>query len=221
MVVVSDIHEFDEPQRNPGGLEMKRHGEHLRIVHSPLHDHVDLDLEPCTFCRLDALENLIRMLSTPVHASENIGIQRIKTHCDSVQAGLRETRCKGRQEQAVCGHGQVLDFWKLFQTTEKFHHAATNKRLPACEADFPDSAANECPDEALQFFKTDELVFLKKRMLLIENLGRHAIGATEVALIGERDTEVSQRTGQEVLENGLLLGRECCGIVVQTKCSKG
>jgi hypothetical protein len=64
------------------------------------------------------------------------------------------------------------------------------------------------------------LVFLKKRMLLIENLGRHAIGATEVALIGERDTEVSQRTGQKVLKKGLLLGRECCGIVVQTKCAK-
>ena len=220
MVVVSDIHEFDEPQRNSSGLEMKCHGQDLRIVHSPLHDHVDLDREPCAFRRLDALENLIRMLSASVHLSENISIQRIKTHCDSVQPGLRKTGCKSRQEQAVCGHGQVLDFWKLFQTTEKFHHAATNKRLPASEADFSNSAANECPDETLQFFKTDELVFLKKRMLLIENLGRHAIGATEVALIGERDTEVSQRTGQKVLENGLLLVRECCGIVVQTKCAK-
>jgi hypothetical protein len=58
-------------------------------------------------------------------------------------------------------------------------------------------------------------------MLLVEDLSGHAIGATEVALIGERDTEVSQRACQKVFENRLLLVRECCGIVVQTKCAKG
>lgn len=221
MVVVSHIHEFDEPQRNSCGLEMKRHGQDLRIVYSPLHDHVDFDPETRVFRRLDAFENLIRMLSSPVHASENIRIQSIKTHCDAVQAGLRESRGKGRQEQAVCGHSQVVDFRKPFQTPEKFHHAATHKRLTACESDFPDSTANECPDEALQFFELDELVLLKKRVLLIENLSGHAIGATEVALIGERDTEVSQRACQKVFENRFLLVRECCGIVVQTKCAKG
>jgi hypothetical protein len=58
-------------------------------------------------------------------------------------------------------------------------------------------------------------------MLLIKYLSWHAIGAPEVALIGERDAEVSQRAGQKVFENRLLRVRECCGIVVQTKCSKG
>jgi hypothetical protein len=53
-------------------------------------------------------------------------------------------------------------------------------------------------------------------MLLIKYLSWHAISAPEVALIGERDSEVSQRTGQKVFDNRFLLVFECCEIVIQT-----
>jgi hypothetical protein len=57
-------------------------------------------------------------------------------------------------------------------------------------------------------------------MIGSENLGRHAVGATQIALIRERHPEIAQRARQEIVDTGLRAGGKSCGIFIQTKNSK-
>ena len=113
----------------------------------------------------------------------------------------------------------ILPLREVFPA-EEFHHAPAQERLAAGDPEFPHAAAHKGSDQSLQLLQPYDLVFFQKHMIRPENLGWHAVGATQIALIGERNPEIAQRARQQIVDTDLRAGGKSCGIFIQTRNSK-
>src|SRR5207253_595608 len=105
----------------------------------------------------------------------------------------------GRERQVERGvdGGQALD---------EVRHVGPDQRLPAGEADLGHAEADEDAGEPLDLLEAENLRPGQEAVLLAVELGRHAVGAPEVAPVGDRDPQVTQRPTQSV---GEMVRSEC------------
>ena len=61
-----------------------------------------------------------------------------------------------------------------------------------------DAKADEDTSEADDFLETLELGAWQENEILAEHVARHAIGAAQIATIGDRDAQVAQRPTERI-----------------------
>ena len=83
-----------------------------------------------------------------------------------------------------------------------------NGRFPAGETDPLHAVAlDEDPRQPLDLLEAQELGLRQELVFLAEVLGRHAVGAAEVAAVGDRDAQIAHRAIEPVEEGlGLVQG---------------
>ena len=72
------------------------------------------------------------------------------------------------------------------------------ERLAARQADLLDAELCEHAGDPLQLLEREELLAVHEAVVVAEHRLRHAVGAAEVAPVGDRDTEVADRPSQSV-----------------------
>src|SRR5262245_30162407 len=70
--------------------------------------------------------------------------------------------------------------------------------LPPGDPELLDAERGHDPHQALDLLEAEELRPGEEAVLLAVDLRRHAVGAAEVAAVGDRDAKVAQRTSELV-----------------------
>ena len=115
-----------------------------------------------------------------------------------MQARLGQSGRQFRQEQPVGRHGDILQGGKTAQPLQEFSHSAPQERFAAGDAQLADPAADEGADDAVEFGQSQELIFAQENVVVVENLRRHAVGATQIAAIRERNAQITHRAGEKI-----------------------
>ena len=198
MVGIADVHKFDEAQDNALAFAVAGDGQNFAVIHPALHDHINFHTQPRGARRGDTLKDASRMMSATVHRPENSRIQRVETHGHAVQARLGQSGRQFRKEQPVGRHGDVLQGGKTAQPVQEFFHSAPQEGFAAGDAQLADPAADEGADNAAEFGQPQELILAQENMVVVEDLRRHAVGATQIAAIGERNAQIMHRAGEKI-----------------------
>jgi hypothetical protein len=80
---------------------------------------------------------------------------------------------------------------------------APQQRLTPGQADLAHAEADEDRDEPRELLERQQFSALEEREVLTEDLARHAVAAAEVAAVGDRDTQVTQRTAEQIAQSVL------------------
>jgi len=131
-------------------------------------------------------------------------IERVERDVDALDAALdklggifRELRAIGRQRQLVEPAGLDL----LAEFTHQEHDVLAHQRLAAGEPQLAHALGDEGGTEPVQFFERQQILLRQEGHVF-----RHAIGAAEIAAIGDRHAQIGNRPTEGVDHwNGLLL----------------
>jgi hypothetical protein len=162
----------------------------LVVVDAALDHGVDLDrVEPGLLGRLDAVEHPLEFVAAG-HLLELRPVERVEADVDPPQPGVAQRLRDEAHRGAVGGHRQVdravraLDRGELL---DEHGQMGPHGRLATGEADPAHAVAlDEDPREALDLLERHHL---RARQPLHPLLG-HAVGAAEVAAVGDRDPQV-------------------------------
>ena len=92
------------------------------------------------------------------------------------------------------------------QQAHQVFHMLAQQRLAAGQADLLDAQAGEDAGQPRDFLERQQVGVAHEGIAGVEHRARHAIGAAEIAAIGDRDAQVAQRPRAPV-ERGLARGR--------------
>ena len=128
---------------------------------------------------------------------EGFPIQRVQTHIDAVQPRAGQCFDNLREADAVGGHGQLGTRTEVGEPSYQIHQTAAQQRLTSGEPDLGDAeVADRDADD------TDDLV-VREHLGSghpVQALGRHAVGAAEVALVRQRHAQVAVHASEAVDE---------------------
>ena len=134
-----------------------------------------------------------------VDGGEHLVVEAVEADRDPAQPGVPERPRLARQRRAVGGHRQVPEPGDPREHLDKPLHLAAHERLAAGQADLlHPMITNKDPREALDLLKRQKLGALEELVVAPEDLAGHAIDATEIATIGDRDPQIAQRPRQRV-----------------------
>src|SRR6478672_9033284 len=196
----ADVHELDEAQDDAGAAEVLGHVQHRTVVHVALYDHVDLDGETGLLRGLDALEHAGNREADVVHGLEDVVVEGVEADGDTVEAGIAERPGLCRQQGAVGGQGEVGEALRPQRGEHRDQRleVAAEQRLAAGEADLGDAGGQEQPGQTLDLLEAQQLLAAQEHEVVPEHLLRHAVGAAEVAAIGDRDAQIAERPCESV-----------------------
>jgi hypothetical protein len=128
---------------------------------------------------------------------------------------LTVTRCRpasfsgtglARQQAAVGGEGQVerlsLGAAQPSQLFDEARQVATQQGLAAGQAQLAHAQAHEHPGQAGDFLEAEQRCMRQELETRTEMLLGHAVGAAEVAAVGDRDAQIAQGSLQGVKRFG-------------------
>ncbi len=142
----------------------------------------------------------------PVHRAEDLGIERIETDGDPLQARLAQRLGEGSQRRPVRRQRQVglpaIRPADRREGPDQRRQVASDQRLAAGDAQLLDAQADEDPCHPLDLLEGQHLVPRQEREVPAEDLLRHAVHAPEVAAVGDRDPEVVQGAIEAVARLG-------------------
>ena len=174
----------------------------LSFVHPPPDDRVDLDgTEPGRLGGLDPLQHLRRPEAAPVHHAKDLVVQAVQADGHSHQPGLLQRLGLPRQQVAVGRHGQVVEARDCRKTGDQLLHLVADQRLPARYADLLRAQAHEDTGDPLHLLEGQQLGLGQELVPLAENLRRHAVGAAEVAPVGDRYADVAEGPAERVCDH--------------------
>ncbi len=202
-VGVAHVHEFDEAQHDAAAAEMLDHGQNLVVVHTALHHHVHLHrMQSGGLRRGDAFQHGLHRKVHIVHAAEDGVVNGVQAHGHAVQTGPRQCFGLAREDGGVGGHGQ---FHRLAvrradggEHGHQVLHALAQQRLTAGDAQLAHAQADEHARQALDFLEAQQIGVAQEFVMRVEHLFGHAIGAAEIAAIGDGDAQIVQRPAQLV-----------------------
>ena len=148
--------------------------------------------------RVDALQHIGYGKIDVVHGAEDRFIERIERDGDALQARSLERLCFPGQQRGVGGDSQHLD-----QNLQVF----AQQWLAAGEADFLDASGDEQARQAADFLKAQQFGFRQEMIILAERGLGYAVGAAEVAAVGDRNTQVAQKPAACVRPGAAGAGR--------------
>src|SRR6476469_1210315 len=203
----ADVHELAEAKDDAGAAEAPGHVHDRAVVDVALDHHVDLDRETGLLRCLDALEHPGDREADVVHGLEDVVVERVEADRDTVEAGVAERLGLCREQGAVGGQGEVGEAVRPQRREHRDERleVAAEQRLAAGQADLGDACCQEQPRQALDLLEGQQLLAAQKHEVVAEHLLRHAVGAAEVAAIGDRDAQIAERPCESVGQCGHLL----------------
>ncbi len=101
---------------------------------------------------------------------------------EALQAGLDQRAGEAVQKNAVRRQREVADAVCAGQHSHEHGQVTPDERLAAGQSDLADAQTSEHADEARDLFEAQDLLAAQP----LQALGRHAVGAAKVALVGDR-----------------------------------
>src|SRR5262249_5745568 len=104
----------------------------------------------------------------------------------------------GGEQVAVRREREVADALDACESRDQRWQVVAQERLAAGDAELLDAERDEDPREPLDLLEGEQLRLREELVALAVDLCRHAIGAAEVAAVGDRDAQVVQRASEAV-----------------------
>jgi hypothetical protein len=185
----------------PRAAEMARHVDDLVVVDAALHHHVDLDRrEPRGRRRVDRRQHLRDGKVDVVHRTERRLVERSEAHRHAIEAGGRECPRLGPQARSVGGEREIDVRQCLAQHRDQAVDVLAQQRLAAGEAHLLHAARAKDSRQPHDLLEGQDLAVRQERIVGVEDFLRHAIHATEIAPVGDRDAQVAKRPAARVCE---------------------
>ena len=108
-----------------------------------------------------------------------------------MQARIPQRDCLLRQQVCVCGHRQIADTVNAREHGNEFLYLGAHKRFTSSQPYLHHTKLHEYAGQPGNLFEGEQVRFLQELVALAENLGGHAVGAAEVAAVGNGDTQVA------------------------------
>ena len=183
--LVADGHVFDKAQVDGAVDGQSREGRHILV--EPAHNNaVDLNgLKAPSQRRVDASHGLLK----PAQArdlSKQRGVKCVERNVDAVKPGIFELRCQLRQQGAVGGKRDILDPRNRADVANERDDTAADQRLAARQAHAANALPRHQAHKAGDFLGTEQLVVRAG----CHAIGRHAVNAAEIALVGNGNAQV-------------------------------
>ena len=121
------------------------------------------------------------------------GIERVEADVHSAQPGRDEAIDALSEQMAVGRDREVFDAMRG-EPAYKIFDSVADKRLSAGDADFANAKADENLRKAVKFRPGEEFVVVA----IVLGVGGAAIDTTEIAAIGDRDTQVGDGAAEFV-----------------------
>src|SRR6188472_37200 len=189
----ADVHVLDEPQCVPGAAEVARHVDDAGVVDAALDDRVDLHGKTDRRRRRDPFEHTLDREVDVVHRAEGRVVERVEADVDPAETRVAEDARLPGEERRVRRQRDVEAVDRREPLDEPLE-LAPQERLAAGETDLLDAEGHERPRHPLEFLEREQLLAVHEAVPLTEHGLRHAVGAAEVAAVGDRDPQVANRT---------------------------
>ncbi len=194
-------HLLDEAQLVPA---RDRPLEEIRrlVVVDAAHEHrVDLDgREPRGRRGVDAVEHAVEERAAR-DEPERLGVHGVERDVDPVEPRVLERLRAGREADRVGGERDLGAVGQSGARGDDLDEVAAQQRLAAREAHLADAeVARADAHEPLDLGELQRLPVGRER----EALGRHAVGAAQVAAVGERDAEVGRAAAEGIEERRIV-----------------
>ena len=192
--LVADGHVFDKAQMDGAVEREPRKGSHI-LVEPAHHNAVDLNgLKAPSQRRVDAGHGLFE----PAQArdlSKERRVERVERDVDAIKPRVFELRRQLGQQGAVGGKRDVLDLRNRADVTNKWDDTAADQRLAARQAYATNALPRHQAHKAGDFLGAEQLVVRTGR----HAIGRHAVNAAEIALVGNGNAQVVDIAAKAVM----------------------
>ncbi len=178
-------HVLDESDRHPTLASVRREVEEFVVVDAAHHDGVDLHrVQPDFNCGVDAIEHLNELVA-PRQLEESVGPERIEGHVDALEASVDQLVGEQAEGGPVRGEGEIDS--ESRQHAHEAREMGSDGRLTSGQPDAVDAVSlDDEPGQPLDLLERQDLVAGGPRHAFFG----HAVGAPEVASVGDRDPEV-------------------------------
>jgi hypothetical protein len=186
-------HELDEPHADPTVAAEGGEVDHLVVVDAA-HDHaIDLHrVETGVERGVDSGDHPIEVVATG-ELAEHVGPQRVERDVDPTQAGVGEVVGHLGELDPVAGHGDVDAEW--CEHRDQPGQVRPDGGLATGDADRLEAEALHAdPDDPGLFLIGEQLVALEPGHAFLG----HAVGAAEIAPVGDRHPEVGNAASEGV-----------------------
>ena len=193
-VFVADGHVFDKAQVDGAVERESREGRHI-LVEPAHHNTVDLNrLKAPGQSRVDAGHGLLESTQARDLSKER-RVERIERDVDAVKPGIFELRRQLGQQGAVGGERDVLDLQNRADVANERNDTAADQRLAARQAHAANALPRHQAHKAGDFLGAEQLVVRAGR----HAIGRHAVNAAEIALVGNGNAQVVDIAAKAVM----------------------
>jgi hypothetical protein len=195
VIAVAHVHKFDEAKDMAGVVEMLGEVNNEVIVYAFLDNGVDFEwITARFFSSSNAFNYAFGTVVAATHIIKGIIVDGIEAHGESVQACIFECLCFVGKEIAIGGESEVFYFLDLGQFCNEGFEVATEEGFASGDADFGGPEFCEDFRQAGNFFKGEDVGFGQKLVFFAKDFGGHAIGAPEIAFVGDGDAQVANGT---------------------------
>ena len=196
---MADVHVLDEADGRAGAAEVAGEVENRVLVQAAADDGVELHRsEPGSLRRRDPVEDAPHRHLRVIHAHERGVVERVERNRHAVQAGSGERIRLSGEERRIGGEREVLDARHGGEHRDQPVQLASHERLAAGEAHLRHPVGDERRRQPRDLLEGQDLRARQEGVVRAEGLARHAVGAAEVAAVGDADAQVAQRPGSGV-----------------------
>src|SRR5665213_19874 len=185
---------------------MTRHRQNVALVLTRLHHHVDLDLvKSGVVSRGYAAQDFRDREVDVIHGAKRRIVQRIERHGNPSETSISERLRPGGECRAVGGESHVQRASVLCseraEHADQFFQSPAQQRLTTSETDLLDSMRDGDSGDACDLLESEHVRARHERVVPAEDFPWHAVNATEIASVGDRYSEIAQRTVECVVQS--------------------
>ena len=148
---------------------------------------------------LNSVDCLMQLASTR-DIAKLLRIKRVKRNVHARKARRREFLSILRQKHAISGKGDVIDARGLMNGANQVNRALAHQGLAARQTEPLNTHARRNANHALNFLKAQNIGMAQRR----HAIGRHAIDATIIASIRQRDAHIVNHAPVRIFHEGPL-----------------
>ena len=163
----------------------------------------------------DAGEHLLQAVAAG-DLAEARRVERVEADVDAAQAGVEQGLGLLGEQEAVGGQADVADAGDLDQHPHQPRQVAAHQRLAAGQADLVDAQRRRHADEVGDLLEGEQLGPVHEDDFL-----RHAVGAAEVAAIGDADAQVVVDAAEGIDEWRVANGEWRVGRIASVRIASG
>jgi hypothetical protein len=111
-----------------------------------------------------------------------------------VKPGVAKRLSAGREQHAIGRHREVANHRPVGQTPNQVRQVSPQQRFTAGQANLVDAKTREHVHERLDLLEVQDVLTRQPHVVRL----RHAIAAAQIAAIGDRKTEVPERSVEAI-----------------------